>query len=283
MNKDLFTKVNLINRKYEKFFIYGLLCFVFGIISTAILSSYSIPPLGLILLPLGIILIIVGGKGYSKIVVELKTTIINAILNQHVNNGIYRAKPGISSNLVYGSGVLRRASKFSSEDYIEGNINNVHFCFSDVHLEDEVSNEDSTHYVTVFRGQFFQFQFNKKFTGDLFVMEGSSPLSSRKYQRIKLESVIFNSVFKVYATNEHEAFYILTPHFMESLLELEKHHPGKITMSFKENKLNIAIYNNIDSFKCPMFKKFNEELINNFTNDLKLIEKIIRSLKLDQK
>ena len=34
-----------------------------------------------------------------------------------------------------------------------------------------------------------------------------------------MESAGFNEIFDVYAQDPHEAFYLLTPHFMEKLVE----------------------------------------------------------------
>ena len=55
--------------------------------------------------------------------------------------------------------------------------------------------------------------------------------AKRKYKKVKLESVQFNKKFKTYATSEHNAFYVLTPHFMEALMAFEQKNKGKIYFS----------------------------------------------------
>ena len=65
-----------------------------------------------------------------------------------------------------------------------------------------------------------------------------------------MESVDFNSELKVYSENELDAFYLLTPHFMERLIYMDNKYNDKISFSFQDKKLYMAIDNRIDTFEC---------------------------------
>lgn len=277
MNEDIFKQINRSKAIYE-------ILFILGIVTTAIgfLMFLGTQMIGFFLFAGGGALTVIGKSGHSKLTAKLKDNVLNTIIKEHVTDGVYRAIPGISSEIVYESETLRKATRFTSEDYIEGKINDVHFIFSDLHLQDRRSTGKSSHYVTTFRGPFFQFEFNKNFQGRTFIMEGSMPTIFHGYEKLELESEHFNNVFKVYSNDPHNAFYILTPHFMEALLKLEARHEGKISISLIDNKVNIAIYNNEDTFECPMFRDFDKTIIDEFKNDLLIIKDIIESLKLDR-
>ena len=68
-----------------------------------------------------------------------------------------------------------------------------------------------------------------------------------------MESIDFNSELKAYTDIDHDAFYILTPHFMEKLLFLDKKYNDKINFSFINNKLYISIDTRRDTFDIKLF------------------------------
>jgi len=277
MKKDIFKEINSSKSKYEILLVLGIICIVIGFLTFA-----GRQPIGALLFIGGGLLTIIAKSGYKKIVSKLKTNLVNSILSEYIEKGVYYSDFGVDSCDVYNAEILKKASRYQSEDYIEGEINNVHFISSDVHLQERRSTGKSSHYVTYFKGRFFQFDFNKNFDGKIFVLEGNMPFLFHGYDKIKLESVEFNQVFNTYTDNEHHAFYVLTPHFMEALLELEAKHHGKITMSFINNKLNIAINDKSDTFECAMFRHFDENIVNEFKSDILIIKSIIDSLKLDR-
>lgn len=69
-------------------------------------------------------------------------------------------------------------------------------------------------------------------------------------QRVNLEDVVFNKHWKVDTTDQIEARYVLTPAFMERMLEVKKRFKGKkIEFSFWNNKVLIAVYTDKDMFE----------------------------------
>ena len=85
----------------------------------------------------------------------------------------------------------------------------------------------------------------------------------------------------VYAENEHDAFYILTPHFMEKLKELDNKFNADLLFGFVDNKLHIAVDNYEDSFEHNVFEEINEASIENeIIKDIKLITDFVKELNL---
>lgn len=137
------------------------------------------------------------------------------------------------------------------------------------------------YYVTCFLGRILKFDFNKNFIGSLYVLEDDKP-KNEAYNQVEMESIDFNKTFKTYATENETAFYILTPPIIETLIQLEKRHPGKIGFVFKGNNMYVAINNKVDSFEVKMFKEIDEEMIENFKKDLLAIKDFIEALKLNK-
>ena len=97
-----------------------------------------------------------------------------------------------------------------------------------------------------------------------------------------MEDLEFNKNFCVYAQSEHEAFYILTPHFMEKLKEVTNKLNCGVMFCFVDNRLHIAIDNNEDSFECNVFKVINEQEIEaDIIKDIKVITDFVNELSLD--
>ena len=97
-----------------------------------------------------------------------------------------------------------------------------------------------------------------------------------------MEDEEFNKRFMVFAESEHEAFYILTPHFMEKIKEITKKLKCEVMFCFVNNKLHIAVDNRDDSFEPNIFRTINEqEIEENITKDIRLITDFVAELDLD--
>lgn len=242
-------------------------------------------PWGLILLIPGVIYLIMGTSSFSKLSKRFKNEVLRDVIISFVEDGVFEPSRGLSQNTVYSSEFLKRADKFHTEDFLSGKIDGVDFISSDVKLEERhvehTKNGTRTYYVTYFLGRLFEFEFNKSFDGYLQVLEGGRPQSRRKFKKVKLESIDFNKKFKTYSTNEHSAFYVLTPHLMEALMDFERNNKGKIYFSFIDSKLYLGINNFKDTFELKMFKELNESSFEEFKRELYVIKDVVMELKLN--
>ncbi len=143
-----------------------------------------------------------------------------------------------------------------------------------------------TVWETLFKGRLMVFDFNKQFKANIQVssryFDAESLPWGKKFTRVKMEDLEFNKNFCVYAQSEHEAFYILTPHFMEKLKEVTNKLNCGVMFCFVDNRLHIAIDNNEDSFECNVFKVINEqEIEEDIIKDIKVITDFVNELSLD--
>ena len=198
-------------------------------------------------------------------------------------NSVYNARMGFSSSEVYSSNVLKSEDIFKSEDMITGEFEDVKFRSSDVTLKDVRRSGKTTTIVTVFQGRVYEFEFNKRFKSNLLLIQPGKFRIFGPWKKIKMESVKFNSELKVYAENDHEAFYILTPHFMEKLLYLDRKYQDKVNFSFINNKLYISVDSRRDTFDIKLFGEITQNIIKDFLVEFEDMKEFIIKLKLDNK
>ncbi len=146
--------------------------------------------------------------------------------------------------------------------------------------------------IIVFKGIFIELDMNKNFSGNTIIMTESGKVGNwlahnvKSLKRARLEDPVFEKQFEVYSNNQVEARYLLTPSFMERLLELVKlYDTSDVQCSFYENKLLIMIDSGREHFVMSSIfhpVTFVEE-IKSILSEMSLIFQIIEVLKLDQK
>ena len=282
MNEEL-NKFQLEKKSIEKQVLIGGGISLLSVLIFSATMNYG--PWALIILIPGVIYMIIGTSKFNKLSKRFKNEVLRNIIVGFVEDGVFEPERGLDLNTVYNTEFLKRADRSHTEDYLSGKIDGVEFISSDVKLEERhvehTKNGTRTYYVAYFIGRIFEFEFNKSFEGYLQVLEGASPQSKRKFQKVKLESVEFNKKFKTYSTNDHTAFYVLTPHLMEALLDFEKNNKGKIYFSFIDSKFYLGINNFKDTFELKMFKVLNESSFEEFKKELYVIKEVVKELKLN--
>ena len=205
-------------------------------------------------------------------------------LKEIFDNLNYNPNEGIAEEIVSKSGLIYLQDRFSSNDYISGTYKNINFEQSDVCVEKkEVDDNNNERWIITFLGRWMNFEFNKEFKTNVIIFDSKEYNWWRSYyDKIEMEDDEFNKTFSVYAQNEHEAFYILTPHFMEKMKNIEKAINGRITFGFINNRLYIALNNDDDSFEYNILKPINEiEIKESIKNDIKIITDFVDELNLD--
>ncbi len=140
----------------------------------------------------------------------------------------------------------------SFEDQLIGQRNGADFEFFEAHLERRERSTNSrgqttTRYVTVFRGQCLAVNFHKEFKGKTLVRRDQGLFNmfgglGQNVERVALEDPRFEKAFEVYSDDQVEARFILTPDFMEQLLELEEtFHGGKLRCAFSGGELFLCV------------------------------------------
>ena len=215
----------------------------------------------------------------------------------------YKMNAYINATDIIRSGLFEPFSHQRGNDMITGEINGVSFSFSDLVLEDkkETDNEidlrlwairflinyfsyryerDKTH---LFTGILFIADFNKNIKSNTFIMSHHAPRDKKGLSLITLDNPKFNEKFKVFSDDIQNAFYLLTPAFMERVLHLQKIFNCEINISFVKTKIYIAINKGFDSFEAdinkPIVKQSPAKVI---LDDLNALFGIVKVLALDK-
>lgn len=224
---------------------------------------------------------------------EFKENYVSSALAKIFDNLNYKPDGGIDESLLAPLNMIDLGDKYDSNDYISGTYKGINVITADVHIEEEKESTDSdgnreTYYVTLFKGRWMIFDFNKKFIRNCQVIQKGFDSSKTnrfgkdKYVRVEFEDIEFNKKFKVFAQNEEEAFYILTPALIQRIKDLSSKLKGKLMLCFFDNKLHVGLDNDSDSFEPNFRVKVTEENLNQtITGDIKLITDFVDELNLD--
>ena len=201
---------------------------------------------------------------------KYKEQIIKSVFSKYLDEFDYAPNDGISKSYINHLNIISTGDIYSSEDKITGKIKGVDFVRADVHIQDEYEDsEGHTSRTTVFEGQWMIFQFPKRFKSEVQVYskfftgsKSKSGLFSKLFKEkddnirhsISTESEEFNKKFKIYASDDHTAFYVLTPQILEAIIQLENKFGCKIMLLFTDNTLNIALRTGKNSLE-PSYKK----------------------------
>ena len=233
---------------------------------------------------------IVNGNNIEKFYKEFKKNFVLKSLKSFFKDIDYNSEEGFTEEYIRDVGMIDTGDSFNSNDYISGTYNGIKFEQSDIHIEEKHVEEDDDDkeevWETIFMGRLMVFDFNKNFKANLQVsslgFRANSFLWGKKIIDVEMEDIEFNKLFSVCAENEHDAFYILTPHFMEKLKEITRRLECDVMFCFFNSKLFIAVDNRDDSFEYDILKPINEKDIEaSIESDIKLITSFVDELNLD--
>ena len=192
---------------------------------------------------------------------------------------------------IFQSGLFtQRNYTVDGSDQISGKHNGVPFIMCDLDLRYKRNfSEENEEPDGVFYGQFFVARFNKKFNHPVYVISTAKGTDTRDYldytgEQVKLEDPEFMKMFRVYADDQVEARYILTPSLMERLKELAKRAKGNHYIAFYNNKITVANNSGINNFEAGFSQsitKRDNALLIGFYTDLCNQFAIIDELKLN--
>lgn len=241
-----------------------------------------------------IITSVVNKKPTRNFIMAFKETFVKKSLETVFTDLVYEPEKGLEYSVIANTRMMDMGDRYTSNDFISGKYKNINIVQADVHIEEEHQSTDSeghttTTWVTIFRGRWMVFDFNKPFKANIQVCQkgfGNSRIynwgAKIKYKKVMMEDQAFNNSFRTYAQDEHEAFYILTPALMEKIKKLTNNISGKLLFCFVDNKLHIGLQNGKDSFEHSIYKKIDEEKVTNeISQDIKLITNFVDELSLD--
>ena len=179
-------------------------------------------------------------------------------------------------------GIINTGTDFESEDCFKGKYKKISFEVCDVktwHYEEDDEGHRDT--VVDFEGQYYIFEFNKKFNGNIKVVPNGEIINDNSFEVVKLEDVKFNKLFNVYTDNQHLAYYVLTPALMEKIIALEEKLYG-LSFAFINSKIHIACNDVRNLFEFDPYEKINKNKeTKEIKNEVSVVTQMIDALDLD--
>jgi hypothetical protein len=157
-------------------------------------------------------------KAYKQLYKDL---FVMQPLSKNFDNLYYDWAQGFSEQAVASFSLCKMGNRFHSEDYIKASYEGIPFELSDVTVEYHTSGKNS-HTTTYFKGRMLVIDFPEKMVNSVQIFSKSFNYRANhtnfgKPQKVEMESVEFNRAFDVRAVSPHDAFYLITPAFMERL------------------------------------------------------------------
>lgn len=209
---------------------------VAGLSAGGVASIFSPEPALWLIVGAGVAALVVGA-GYSAL--SGLQGQVKAGLNRRLAEAFgltYQVKPSSAPRFTAfrRHGLIPSDDRRSFEDYFAGEAHDAEFELYEAHLKQRRRSKNRTYYVTVFRGVLIRIAFPRTVEGVTLVTRDKGLFNAfesfanktfgeagRKLERIGLVDLTFEKLFEVYGTDQVMARYLLTPSFMERLLELE--------------------------------------------------------------
>ena len=225
---------------------------------------------------------------YKKLYNEV---IVRTVFERYFDIREFNSDYGIPYSAIKNTRMMKMGNTYSSNDFLCGEYKNIAFSQSDVTIGEEHYTGRQKTSITYFKGRWMIFDFNKNFDCDLLVHDKSfnyadhrKSLFSKEFEKIRFENIEFNKTFESYTNNEQEAFYIITPHIMDSMTELHNKTNGALIFCFCRNQLHIGVNNHRDAFEPPIFRTIDvESAISDISYDVSIITRFVDELNLDRK
>jgi hypothetical protein len=247
---------------------------------------------------LAIITIAVSGGIYfhktNKLKDAFKEEVVTEIIQAIDKTFHYSPKRSVSQAQFQTSQLFSKPDNYTGEDYVSGKLDKTDFEFSEIHAQEESRDSDGdTTYSTIFKGFFMVADFHKHFHGHTVVVPdrtgegwfGRVFKGSKRNgkQLAKMENPEFEKAFDVYATDQVEARYILTPNMLENIMNLKKRFNATVHLAFINSCVYIAISWRKYDFLEPNLKNslLEESTIHKFLDDVWVCLDIIEDMNLN--
>ncbi|MDG1996422.1 MAG: DUF3137 domain-containing protein [Emcibacteraceae bacterium] len=176
------------------------------------------------------------------------------------------------------------------EDEITGSVEGIDFKLLEAKLI--VITRDSkgrTSRKTVFQGFLVEFDFHKEFIGETVITKDHTVIGNffsglgKSGNRVKLEDPEFEKLFEVHASDQVEARYLLTPRFMERVVDFSKLPSVKqLQLAFRNGRVYMAIKRSGNAFEGGSFNLNDPALIEQNIKDIAMIFDVVTELNLTQ-
>lgn len=266
-------KIEVKRQKAANEIIIGACCGIIGLGLAFLTFKFEVEPIytlpfAFTLVISAIYLLINGNSIFSQYKHLFKQTVVKQIVNALNPDWKYFHDRKIKRSDFDKSGLLRSSySKYEGDDLVVGQIDKTKFYSSELDVEKKVQSGDDTRYETLFKGLFFFADFNKHIKSETYLFSKDSPdqksfslinmslnfFSNKKGESVKMENTELNNLFDIYADDQQEARYVLTPNIVESIISFKKKLRSPINFAFKGSRVYCSIQFGMDLFEPKLF------------------------------
>lgn len=236
-----------------------------------------------------LIFCLIGGSIYyhfarSKYVKEFKNVLAVPVLQGMFEDARYYPERGFTENEFQMARLIRWRTDFryGSEDLIEGVHRGIAFRQADVKITHTTGSGKSRRTVVDVNGRIWEFDCPRQVSSNVLIVKDLTH-AALEYgmNKVEMEDIEFNRMFDVYSEDEHSAFYVLTPHFMEYIKSLHRQDRA-IYISFDGDKLYFMQSGRGGIFEPSDAKVDVRSEIEKAKKELGVIDKIIDTLKVER-
>jgi len=187
-----------------------------------------------------------------RVIKELvRNNIVKGVLSEEFELISYDPWGHIDIGTINAVSLFDRWNRCAGSDYIRGRYKGVNFTFSDLHLEHVVKRKKQTVRVTRFKGQWLICESRRALPHSIHLREREQ-LADRKRMKsnVETENSEFNNKYQIITADPHTLFYVLTPHFMEYILNMDNRADARTYMCFLGDKVHITLHNGRDLFEA---------------------------------
>lgn len=268
--ENLRSKLVIIeNKRKHSLQLFILLCFPLGtffFFQFYKIQKYNLVLASLLIIPLVAIVLFLFKLVFSKYKVFYKTKVIPLIFNEIFDKhnyypNLFLSEAEFSSSMLY----QKTYNRFSGEDLIEGLFNGLKLKMSELTVKYVQKSGKNKSEKIVFKGILINCEIKTPYWGET-VVEPDVTVSylghlgkmlqfknKLNHEVIRLESIDFEKLFVVRASDQIESRKILSPIVQERLTTLAKKYKIVFGFSVSSKQLSIAIPNQINYFEPEYF------------------------------
>lgn len=256
----------------------------------------------LFLLPLPVVVVLVviyclwASEPGRTFVATYKTAILSA-LAEAVGGFQYVRDGSISIDRLEPSSLIPGHDIYESEDLFRGAFKGVDVELAEARLSKNETYKDEegrirTRRIVIYSGLFVLYSMNKRFSGRTVVCSAFRVPSSWGFgdggwlERVQLEDPIFEQRFEVFADDQIESRYLLTPAFMERLTAVaDDFGTDSMQAAFYDNQLLLMIPLAEDRFEPPAINVslIEDSGVRRLAGELCDVLSVVDVLKLDER
>ena len=199
---------------------------------------------------LGLFWIVLARSAYNRFDETFKTRYVLPLIKTQAgfSDLRYVQKAGFDWDEIRNAAVVACGDKkyYESEDLLMGNYEGIPFKFSDVTTKRIVHRNKKNRIEEIFSGQVLGFkQYGlKESDGHLQIFQKEFLSNIKGWtaeHKIETDNALFNKKFQIFAADEHNAYYILTPQLMEKIITFSDAIGEQIAIAFRGGYMFIAI------------------------------------------